>query len=81
MSELPNRLEIMETPRSNGGRSARTSHNNATPLGEKVISDDNAFEQRQRLHLGSKFQVFGDLRNWRLPRQSAALLRSKAQFM
>jgi len=62
---LDSRLEVMETTtRSNGGRSARTSHNYTSQLNATVISNEEAFEQRQNLQLGSEFQVIGDLRNW-----------------
>ena len=52
----------METAtRSIGGRSARTSHNSSSQTG---VSAEEAFAHRQKLQLGSEFQVIGDLRNW-----------------
>ena len=54
----------MATPLNLGGRSERTSHNLTDQEIEMVSSDRAAFERRARLHLGSVFQMIGDLRNW-----------------
>ena len=62
MTVLDSRLVLMETTtRSIGGRSARTSHNSSSQTG---VSAEEALAQRQKLQLGSEFQVIGDLRNW-----------------
>ena len=62
MTVLDSRLVSMETmTRSIGGRSVRASHNSSSPTG---VSVEEAFAQRQKLQLGSEFQVIGDLRNW-----------------
>ena len=55
----------METPLNIGGVSERASHNLTDQRTEMTGSDKTAFERRARLHLGSEFQVIGDLRNWR----------------
>ena len=55
----------METPLNIGGGSERASHNLTDQRTELTGSDKAAFERRARLHLGSEFQVIGDLRNWR----------------
>ena len=54
----------METTLNLGGGSARTSHNHADRQVMPASSAEEAFAQREKLHLGFNFQVIGDLRNW-----------------
>jgi hypothetical protein len=54
----------MQNPSNLGGGSARTSHDYADRQVGTAISAEEAFAQREKLHLGFNFQVTGDLRNW-----------------
>ena len=61
---LPSRLESMVQNPNLGRGSARTSHDHAERQVGMAISAEEAFAQREKLHLGFNFQVIGDLRNW-----------------
>ena len=47
-----------------GGRPERTSQERMDQQEELTVSNEEAFDRREKLHLGSNFHVIGDLRNW-----------------
>ncbi len=47
-----------------GGRPERTSQERMDQQEELTVSNEEAFDRREKLHLGSNFHVIGDLKNW-----------------
>jgi len=47
-----------------GGRSERTSQERTEQQEELTAISEEAFDKREKLHLGSDFHVIGDLKNW-----------------
>ena len=54
----------MQTPNLGGG-SEGTSQERIDQQGEQTSSNEEAFAQREKLHLGSDFHVIGDLKSWK----------------
>jgi hypothetical protein len=54
----------MEQDLSRGERSERTSRKSTDQQEERAASNEEAFDRREKLHLGSNFHVIGDLENW-----------------
>jgi dTDP-4-amino-4,6-dideoxygalactose transaminase len=53
----------MEQDLSRGERSERTSRERTDQQEERAASNEEAFDRREKLHLGSNFHVIGDLKN------------------
>ena len=57
---LPSRLESMVQNPNLGGRPERTSQERMDQQEELSVSNEEAFDRREKLHLGSNFHVTGD---------------------